>query len=334
MHTRLRTLVAASAAALALVLGGCAAASAPATTDPASTGSGTADAGWPRTIAHEAGTTEIPAKPANIVSTSITLTGTLLAIDAPVTATATTTPSDITDTQGFFSQWADVAHDRGVTSLYPNLEFDEEAIIAAAPDLIVVSSTGADATADQYEKLSKIAPTIVLNYGDESWQQLAETLGEATGHEQDAADLVAGFDKRVADVAAKITVPGGTANAVVWNGTSGQTAFAKPGGAHAELLTALGFDIVGAPDGADLSEKKRDDFAFLSIENATTALTGSVVFVISGDEKTAADLAKTPVLANAPAVKAGQIHPLGPTSFRIDYYSASQIVDTVESDFT
>ncbi|MEQ6897817.1 Fe2+-enterobactin ABC transporter substrate-binding protein [Microbacterium sp. KR10-403] len=328
MHARLKTALAAGAAIVALALSGCAASSNAATDDASAAGGD-----WPRTIEHVNGSTEIPSQPKNIVSTSITLTGTLLAIDAPVTATATTTPSDITDDEGFFSQWADVAHDRGVTSLYPNLEFDEEAVIAAAPDLIVVASTGADATADQYDKLSAIAPTIVLNYGDESWQELAETLGEATGHEADAKKVVADFDQHVADVAAKITVPEGTANAVVWNGVEGQTAFAKPGGAHAELLDALGFDVEGAPDEYDLNETPREDFAFLSIENVTSALTGSTVFVVSGDDTTAADLSGTKVLANTPAVKAGNVHPLGNTSFRIDYYSASQIVDIVESDF-
>ncbi|WEG08242.1 Fe2+-enterobactin ABC transporter substrate-binding protein [Microbacterium horticulturae] len=327
MHARLKTALAAGAAIVALALSGCAASSEAATDDASAGGD------WPRTIEHVNGSTEIPAQPANIVSTSITLTGTLLAIDAPVTATATTTPSAITDDEGFFSQWADVAHDRGVTSLYPNLEFDEEAVIAAAPDLIVVSSTGADATADQYDKLSAIAPTIVLNYGDESWQELAETLGEATGHEAEAKKVVADFDQRVADVAAKITVPDGTANAIVWNGVEGQTAFAKPGGSHAELLDALGFDVEGAPDEYDLSETAREDFAFLSIENTTAALTGSTVFLVSGGDATADDFADTKVLANTPAVKAGNVHALGDTSFRIDYYSASQIVDIVESDF-
>lgn len=327
MNTRVKALAAATAAALALALAGCAGQSAPAADQTAASGD------WPRTIEHENGTTTIPAQPKNVVSTSITLTGTLLAIDAPLSATATTAPSTITDDEGFFSQWAEVAHERDVRSLYPNLEFDEEAVIAAAPDLIVVSSTGADATVDQYDKLSKIAPTIVLDYGDESWQDLAETLGEATGHEREAAKVVADFDSRVADVAKRITIPEGTANAVVWNGVEGQTAFAKPGGSHGTLLRALGFDIAGAADDVDLSDQKREDFAFVSIENTTAALTGSVVFVISGDEKTAADLRSTGVLKNAPAVTGGQVHPLGFTSFRIDYYSASQIVDQVESDF-
>ncbi|MCC2031528.1 Fe2+-enterobactin ABC transporter substrate-binding protein [Microbacterium allomyrinae] len=328
MTSRSKLALAAAAASLVLAVSGCAASPVPAES--------TADAAsgdWPRTIVHEAGTTEIPAQPENIVSTSLTLTGTLLAIEAPLTATATTTVSDVTDENGFFSQWADVATAAGVEELYPNLEFDEEAVIAAAPDLIVVSSSGADSTADQYEKLSAIAPTIVLNYGDTTWQELAAILGEATGHEDEADAVVADFDARTAEVAAAITVPEGTANAIVWNGTENPTAFAKEGSAHADLLESLGFTIEGAPDELDTSEQARQDFAFLAIENVTTALTGSTVFLVNGGDVAESDLLTTPVLATAPAIVSGQVYPLGPTSFRIDYYSASQIVDYIESTF-
>ncbi|WP_053351675.1 Fe2+-enterobactin ABC transporter substrate-binding protein [Leucobacter musarum] len=323
--------IAALLTAAALTLTGCStSASSNADTDaPAAASEGE----WPRTIEHEAGSTVIPEMPENIVSTSITLTGSLLAIDAPVTATATTTPSEITDADGFFSQWADVASERGVESLYPNLEFDEEAVLAADPDLIIVSASGADSTVDQYDALSAIAPTIVLNYGDKTWQDLAAELGEATGHEDDATAVVQGFDDRVAEVADEITVPEGTANAIVWNGTENPTAFAKPGSSHADLLESLGFSIEGASDDLDTSEQARDDFAFLAVENVTSALTGEVVFLISGGDSSEADLLSTPVLATAPAIAAKQVYPLGPDSFRIDYYSASEIVDLVAADF-
>lgn len=318
------------AGSLALV--GCA--SGTSTASAGSSASSSTDSGsWPRTVTHEAGETEIPERPENIVSTSITLTGSLLAIDAPVTATATTTPSEITDDDGYFSQWASVAHERDVAELYPNLEFDEEAVLAAAPDLIVVSASGADSTADEYDALSEIAPTIVLDYGDESWQDLATELGAATGHEADAADVIDAFDERVASVADEITVPEGDANAIVWNGTENTTAFAKPGGPHAALLEALGFTVRGAPDDLDTSEASRNDFAFLSIEDVTTALTGSTVFVISGGDDTVEDLESTSVLQTAPAIADGDVVALGPDSFRIDSYSALEIVDAVEQAF-
>ena len=43
-------------------------------------------------------------KPARIVSTTPSVTGILLAMDAPLVASAATTPSRLTDAKGFFSQ--------------------------------------------------------------------------------------------------------------------------------------------------------------------------------------------------------------------------------------
>ena len=63
------------------------------TPEPQETATVSPDQGeWPRTITHEMGETVLEAKPERIVSTSLSVTGTLLAIDAPVVATAATSP--------------------------------------------------------------------------------------------------------------------------------------------------------------------------------------------------------------------------------------------------
>lgn len=320
---------------LAAALVGCSAdASDDAGTAPAPAGESaeaTADTGeWPRTITHEAGETVLDSQPTTIVSTSVTITGSLLAIDAPVTASAATTVGDATDENGFFSQWGDTAVERGVEVLYPDLQIDLEAVMLAEPDLIVVSATGADSTAEQYAQLSEIAPTIVLDYSSKTWQDLAEELGEATGLEEQAQAAVEDFDSRVAEVADAITVPDGTTSIVSFNG-AGQNGVAKPAGSHGTLLASLGFDVVGAPDDLDESEQARQDFSFVSLENLTTALQSETILLIAADDTRVDALLGTEVLANLPAVTTGQVHALGPDSFRIDYYSANHIVDVVES---
>ncbi|MDR2294152.1 MAG: Fe2+-enterobactin ABC transporter substrate-binding protein [Microbacterium sp.] len=327
--TRLTAL--AAAGLLALGLAACSAAVAEPATDTAAPTP--AEQSWPRVVEHEGGTTTIPAQPKRIVSTSLSITGTLLAIDAPIIATAATTPGNGADEHGFFAQWADVAVDRGVDVLYPELTLDLEAVMAADPDLIVVSTSGADSTLDNLAELQQIAPTVVYNYGDKTWQELARELGEATGLEQNAEKVVADFDAHVAETAAAIDHPAGQANAIVYNGAGGDTAFAKIGGPHATLLTALGFDIAPAPEGMDTSGRVRQDFNFLSIENTVAALTAPTVFIISGDESTRDDLLSTSVLQNAPAVVSRSVYALGPDSFRIDYYSANEIIDAVTTAF-
>lgn len=51
-------------------------------------------ADWPRQVTDSYGTHTLPSQPLRIVSTSVTLTGSLLAIDAPVVASGATTPNN------------------------------------------------------------------------------------------------------------------------------------------------------------------------------------------------------------------------------------------------
>ncbi|STW08606.1 Ferric enterobactin-binding periplasmic protein FepB [Klebsiella grimontii] len=61
-------------------------------------------ADWPRQITDSRGTHTLESQPLRIVSTSVTLTGSLLAIDAPVVASGATTPNNrVADGQGFFA---------------------------------------------------------------------------------------------------------------------------------------------------------------------------------------------------------------------------------------
>lgn len=331
-QSKLLPLLAALAAA-GIALSGCSG-SADAKAENSAGTSSASEAPWPRTITHEAGEAVIPAKPKNIVSTSLSVTGTLLAIDAPVTASAATNPSDVTDTQGFFSQWASVAKERNVGVLYPNLEFDLEAVVAAAPDLIVVSTSGADSVADHYKELSAIAPTIVVNYGDETWQDLALELGKATGQEAAADTAISKYDTHVKEVAAKIKVPAGEANIISYNGPGQDNGVGKNTGTHAKVLTSLGFKIADVPDGLDTSDQAREDFAFVSFENLTKAATADTVFLLSADEKTVTAFESEKVLANLSSVKSGTVHAMGLTSFRLDFYSSTELVDLMGKTFS
>lgn len=323
----------AALAAAGIALSGCSG-SADATSGSAGASAPASQGEWPRTIKHEAGETVIPAKPKNIASTSLSVTGTLLAIDAPVTSSAATNPSDVTDSQGFFSQWSTVATERKVGVLYPALEFDLEAVVAAAPDLIVVSTSGADSAADHYKELSAIAPTIVVNYGSQSWQELAAELGEATGQEAAASAAVSTYDAHVKDVAAKIKLPEGESNIISFNGAGQDNGVAKKGGSHADVLESLGFKIADIPEGLDTSAQPRQDFAFISFENLTKAATGNTVFLLAADDAVVEAFKGEKVLANLPSVKSGQVVAMGPTSFRLDYYSSTQLVDLLGEAFS
>jgi iron complex transport system substrate-binding protein len=112
-------------------------------------------------------------------------------------------------------QWGEVAKSRNVARIYIG-EPNAEAVAAQMPDLILISATGGDSALSLYDQLSTIAPTLVINYDDKSWQALLTQLGEITGQEKQAAARIAEFDKQMADVKAHITLPPQPVNALVY----------------------------------------------------------------------------------------------------------------------
>ncbi|MDF3608160.1 Fe2+-enterobactin ABC transporter substrate-binding protein [Paracoccus sp. DMF-8] len=287
------------------------------------------DDGWPRTIAHEAGEIVIEKQPQRIVSISPSLTGILLAIDTPVAATASAVTGPLTDDKGFFDQWAGVADQRGVQVLYNNLNFDMESLIVQDADLVVASSVGGDTVLPYLAELqAQDVPVIVLDYSTHGWEDLARTLGTATGHESDAARVVTDFAAQAADARPRLNHPAGHISIVSYN-FAGTYGISKPTSAQARVMAALGFDTIAIPDDLATEVSRSADFDFISYENLPAAIRGETVFLLNGTDETVSTFLADPMLANLPAVQSGQVYPLGLTSFRVDYYSGLQIIETV-----
>lgn len=324
-------------AAATLVLSGCSATPETATPKQSSAGAtdagsdtdaqATADAQWPRTFTNADGTTtEILEQPERIASTSVTVTGSLLAIEAPVVA------SGSAGNGNFFAQWDAIAQERGVQNLWSAGSVDLEALYGQEPDLIVVSVTGADSVLDQVADLNEIAPTIVVDYGGQTWQELATELGTATGLETQAEQTVTGFDEYVAQAKDQITIPDGSVNIVSFNGTGEDNPIARVGSAQASVLTGLGFTIEDPDIAWHTQAEPRADFVWATYENLSN-LTAETTFILSQDDAGAQGFAQDPILANLPSVANEQVYGLGVNSFRIDLFSATEIVDTVAATF-
>lgn len=270
--------------------------------------------------------TDIPAVPRRILSTSTSVTGTLLAIEAPLIASASAANGQ------YFPQWGDVAKARGVENVWPAGNVNIEAAIAAKPDLIVVSTGGADSALAQLAELQAIAPTILVDYGGQSWQDLAIQLGKATGLEAQANACIAAFDRYVADARERITVPVGKVNIISFNGSGTTNPIATTYGAHGRLLTALGFTVEDPDPSWHSGAEARNDFVWAPYEKLTL-LTAAATFLLRANAERVAAFLEDPVLANLPSVRARQVRSLGANSFRIDYYSATQIVDGIVEHF-
>jgi len=292
-------------------------------------------ADWPRQVTDSRGTHTLESKPTRIVSTSVTLTGSLLAIDAPVVASGATTPNNrVADDRGFLRQWGDIAKQRKLARLYIG-EPSAEAVAAQMPDLILISATGGDSAVALYDQLSAIAPTLIINYDDKSWQALLTQLGTITGQEKQAATRIAEFDKQLARVKQHLKQPPQPVNAIVYTAAAHSANLWTAESAQGKLLQQLGFSLATLPAGLNPSQSqgKRHDIVQLGGENLAAGLNGEGLFLFAGDQKDVDAIYANPLLAHLPAVQNKRVWALGTETFRLDYFSATRVLERLETLF-
>ncbi|WP_414503001.1 Fe2+-enterobactin ABC transporter substrate-binding protein [Zymobacter sp. IVIA_5232.4 C2] len=292
--------------------------------------------GWPRHIQDDGDGVTLSAPPTRIVSTSVTLTGSLLAIDAPVIASGATAPrSRIADDQGFLLQWSDQAKQRHLQRLYIGTP-DLEAIAMQAPDLIVVSASGADSALKLKSQLSQIAPTLVINYDHAAWQDITRLLGRATGHDADADARIAEFDAALKKTRAHLQLPPQPVSAFTWpQGQQNSANLWTNESAQGRLLEALGMTLAKVPpELADFHQMgKRHDILPVGGERLADALTGKTWLIFAANDDTAQVVRQHPFLKNTLAVQQGRVFALGTDTFRLDYYSAMRLLERLSTLF-
>ncbi|WP_222436595.1 Fe2+-enterobactin ABC transporter substrate-binding protein [Serratia fonticola] len=283
--------------------------------------------GWPRAFHNADGSfTQIPSPPGRILSTSVSVTGTLLAIEAPVVASATAVNGQ------FFGQWVKVAEQRNIAKAWPAGSVDLELAYATAPDLIVVSINGADSSRAHLAELRAIAPVIIVNYGNQTWQALARELGAALGLEAQVERRIGSFDSLLTNARQQIHLPDGQANIINFNGPGTVNPVATPASVHARLLESLGFSIE-APNPAWQSNLTRSgDFIWAEYENLTQ-LTAGTTFLLSAGDVRINEFLHDPLLQRLPSVRQHRVYSLGAHAFRVDYYSASEMVADIVRHF-
>ncbi|MGW6278227.1 iron-siderophore ABC transporter substrate-binding protein [Kribbella sp. NPDC055071] len=180
-----------------LVLSGCSGAS------DGPTGSESQGGGaFPVTIKNKYGDTVVKAAPKRVVTVGLTDQDALIALGVVPIATT----EWYGEKPGALFPWAkEKAGDAPVPEVLKDadgLQFEQ--IAALQPDLIV--GLYSDISADDYKKLTAIAPTIaqptgVNDYGV-SWQVVTRTVGQAVGKSAEAEELVKGVEDRFAKVRA------------------------------------------------------------------------------------------------------------------------------------
>ncbi len=186
--------------AISLAAGAIAFAAGCGNSDSDSTSSSTSAAYQAVTVEHAFGRTVVTHRPTRIVALSPTFTDALVALG---TKPAGYVPNPLTN--------ADYAWDQGNSNLAgvtklalgPGGTVPEEKIAALAPDLIL--GGGLILSKDEYDKLSKLAPTIpALKAGAlDNWQDDTTLVGKLLGRQADAQPVIDASAKALADAASK-----------------------------------------------------------------------------------------------------------------------------------
>ncbi|SMG17565.1 ABC transporter substrate-binding protein [Agreia pratensis] len=195
-----RTSLAAMSLAV-LLLAGCSAASPAATVPPSSDahptsyvtprtmpegkGSGASDGVFPRTVVHFSGSTTLEAAPKKVVVISTGQADALLTLGVVPTGSTSGDGADMIPSYLYKAFPDDKSALDAVTYVGSRFEPNVETIANLAPDLIVMSSAGKDATA-LYASLSAIAPTVVTQGTGLYWKQDFLLLADAIGKTQQA----------------------------------------------------------------------------------------------------------------------------------------------------
>lgn len=147
---------------------------------------------YPLTIKHLSGTTVLEARPKKIATPYIAFVDYLAVLDEyPISAQGVETIMS-----NFPSLSKRLA---GKTIIDLGMEADMERLLSSGPDLILA----ADDMADQYEQLSKIAPTVVLPQAGD-WRETLQEIARIIGKEQKADEVLAEFDRKSAEYKEKL----------------------------------------------------------------------------------------------------------------------------------
>jgi iron complex transport system substrate-binding protein len=201
-----------------------------------------AASGFPARVTHEFGETTVPSRPKRIAVVGFTEQDTVLALGYKPIATS----EWYGDQPYAVWPWARAAlGDAKPTVLHTDDGFEFEKIAALRPDLILGVNSGMKQA--DYDKLSKLAPTIGPPRGGTDWfspwDRQVELIAAALGKPRQGRRLVTGIRRDFAKVAAEHPEFRGKTATFVQNAFYNGLIYAYPDGLSTDFLTMLGFEI-------------------------------------------------------------------------------------------
>lgn len=256
-----------------------------------------ADGAFPAEAVHAFGTTVVPRRPERIVIVGLTEQDTVLALGYRPIATT----EWYGERPGAIWPWArEAMGDENPTVLDATDGLQFEKIAALRPDLIIGTNAGMQRA--DYEKLSRIAPTIAGVKGGTDyfspWEEQTVLIAQALGKENAGRRLVADVKARFAAVAAEHPEWKGKTATFSQNAFYDGLIYVYPPGLNTEFLTYLGFEI--NPKLAPLVERAGEQVA-VSPERIGVLDADVIVFATEKPEDVAG-LRKVPTFHKLDAV--------------------------------
>jgi iron complex transport system substrate-binding protein len=214
-----------------------------ATTTACGTGKeASSDAPW-RTVEHKFGTTEIPEAPERVVTVGISDHDVVLALGT-VPVGITVNPDSLADQPDGVWPWAQDELGDGKPEVLSSMEIDYERVAALKPDLITAVYSGI--TAEDYQKLSQIAPTVAQSgaYPDAGmpWDEMTRLIGRSLGEEERAEKLIAEVEGRFAEAREQHPEFNGKTAVYAASLEAGQYYAETAVSSRVGILTSLGFE--------------------------------------------------------------------------------------------
>ncbi|MCA0158085.1 ABC transporter substrate-binding protein [Tsukamurella sp. M9C] len=259
-----------------------------------------------RTVEHLRGSTVVPDDPRRIVTVGFSDQDPVLALGGSL--------AGVTDWYGDYEfatwPWAQEALgaqrpavlNKGKFTGTPDYRYEE--IAALRPDLILGLYT--EMNAEQYERLSRIAPTVGPPVGYKEftapWDVATRLAGDALGRRDGADRAVDAVNAKVAQVRGAHPEFAGRTAVVVERFQPGSTFVRSPGDPRSRLLTELGFtvpDVAGSGSGGN-------DGTNLPDERMAELNQDVLVWNIGSTPAIRNEIEGLPIYGTVPAVRSGR----------------------------
>ena len=265
---------------------------------------------FPRTITHAYGETELTEAPTRVATISWVNADVSLALGVvPVGMPRNSFGAN----ENGSTDWFDAELERvggDMPTLYSETDgINTEAIAALDPDVILGAYSGM--TAEEYETLSKIAPTIAMPEGDvafgTAWQDSTRLIGEALGRTDAAEELIADVEGQISQVSEDN--PGIKDTTFVYGTVDPEAAekiyaFTDVDN-RPRFLTSLG--MTQAPVIAEASAGAPDQFAVPWSPERADELESDILVTYATSPEVRQAIESDPLLGRIPAVEAGRM---------------------------